>query len=105
MRAYVPDVREAVPPARPRALATTQPYAASWLVQCGQRVAPMSIVDLQNWHAFVVGAPLGGSLTKILLMRQATKPMMKKLITAFTRWPSAKLNFHTCSTYVAHSPL
>ncbi len=63
------------------------------------------MVILQNSQVFVVGSPLAGALTKILLMRQATNPMMKKLITAFARWPIAKLNFQRGSTYVAHSPL
>src|SRR6185437_9117444 len=61
------------------------------LVQAGHRVASLFTSVLQYAHFFVVGAG-AGSLTKILLIRQQTKPMMMKLISALTKSPTPNLN-------------
>src|SRR5688572_13617355 len=69
----------------------------SWLVQCGQRVAAASIVMRKNWQIFVAGAAAAGSgLMEALAMRQATRPTMRKLMSAAARWPMPKAKGPAC---------
>src|SRR5690349_16790689 len=63
--------------------------AYSCEVQCGQRVAAASIAILQYVQFFVAGAALAGAgRMNALLIRHATKPMIRKFSSALPRSPS-----------------
>jgi hypothetical protein len=63
---------------------------ASWLVQCGQRVAAASIGRRQKGQ-FLLDISAAG-LMKILGIRQATNPMITKLICSGEEVPNAELH-------------